>query len=107
MPLRHFTLTETVRALPQIQTAVETDGLIMLDRRGKTPLLVVQADLVLRMLIVVDQMNRFLYDPAIARLVTVSGLFFRATAAMDDSPLENSNWSAQVISEIEAAHDGK
>lgn len=107
MPLRHFTLTEAVRALPQIQTAVETDGLIMLDRRGKIPLLVVQADLALRMLKVVDQLNRFLSDPAIARFVAASGFFSKAAAALDDSPLGNLNWSAQVITEIEAAYGGK
>ncbi len=102
MSFRPFTLTEAVRDMPGVQDAADQDGLAILVRRGKPPLVVVHADLLIRMLCVVDQMRGFLADPTIARLAAITGLFSQSVSALKDEPLKNPNWLPEALAELQA-----
>ena len=105
MSFRSFTLTEVVRDMPGLQEATKHDGLAVLERRGKTPLVVVRSDLMLQMLCVANQMQRFLSDPTIAHLVRATGMFAPAVAALDDETLAEPDWLPNALAEIQALVD--
>jgi hypothetical protein len=102
---RSFTLTEVVRDMPGLQEATSHDGLAILERRGKAPLVVVRSDLMLQLLCIVNQMHRFLSDPTVARLVHATGMFSLATAALDDEILAEPDWLPNTLAELQALVD--
>ena len=106
MSFRKFTLTEAVHDMPGLQEAANHDGLAILVRRGKAPLIVVHSDLMLRMLCVVNQMQRFLSDPAIAHLARATGLFAPAMSALADETLAESDWLPNALAELQAVVEG-
>ncbi len=105
MSFRTFTLTEVVHDMPGLQEAASHDGLVILERRGKAPLVVVRSDLMLQMLCVVNQMHRFLSDPTIARLVRATGMFSQAVAALEDETLAEPDWLPNTLAELQALVD--
>ncbi len=105
MSFRNFTLTEVVRDMPGLQEAASHDGLVVLERRGKAPLVVVRSDLMLQMLCVVNQMQRFLSEPSIARLVCATGMFSPAVAALADETLAEPDWLPNALTELQALID--
>ena len=107
MPLKQFTLTEAVRDMPGVQAATDNEGMTILTRRGKAPLIVVSADLTTRMLRVVDQANRFLSDPAIAHLAQLTGLFSETVSALDHSTLKKPDWLSAALAELQALAKGE
>jgi hypothetical protein len=102
---RSFTLTEVVRDMPGLQEAVSHDGLAILERRGKAPLVVVRSDLTLQMLCVVNQMQCFLSDPTIARLARATGMFSPAVAALNDEILAEPDWLPNTLAGLQAVID--
>jgi hypothetical protein len=102
---RSFTLTEVVRDMPGLQEATKHDGLALLERRGKAPLVVVRSDLMLQMLCVANQMQRFLSDPTIAHLVRATGMFSPAVAALNDETLAQPDWLPNTLAELQALID--
>ena len=105
MSFRSFTLTEVVRDMPGLQEAASHDGLVILERRGKVPLVVVRSDLMLQMLCVVNQMHCFLSEPPIARLVRATGMFALAVAALDDETLAEPDWLPNTLAELQTLVD--
>ncbi len=105
MSFRTFTLTEVVHDMPGLQEATKHDGLAVLERRGKAPLVVVRSALMLQMLCVVNQMHRFLSDPTIARLVRATGMFSPAVAALNEETLAEPDWLPNAQAELHALID--
>ncbi len=105
MSFRTFTLTEVVHDMPGLQEAARHDGLVILERRGKAPLVIVRSDLMLQMLCVVNQMQRFLSDPTIARLVRATGMFSSAVTALDDGILAELDWLPNAEAELRTLID--
>ncbi len=91
--------------MPGLQEAASHDGLAILERRGKPPLIVVRSDLMLQMLCIVNQMQRFLADPAIARLVRATGMFAPAVTALEDDTLAEPDWLPNAEAEIRTLID--
>jgi hypothetical protein len=91
--------------MPGLQEAASHDGLVILERRGKAPLVIVRSDLMLQMMCIVNQMQRFLSDPTIARLVRATGMFSPAVAALNDEILAEPDWLPNAEAELRTLID--